>query len=220
MNPRPEPLESRGRTATGIAAVSAGMILFALVSHQGLPWLVLGAGGLLIAARAIAWSQSGDSRPAAVLGLDRLSMKIAVFTLFGVGAGAGGGLLHRNALGIALQPAEGVEPFVVVACLVGAAEELVYRGWLLGKARAFGWPAAVVIATFAHAAYKTVLFAWPATPFPVDLREIALWTAVGGIVLSLLRVFSGSVTPSIVAHVVFDFVVYRSVGDAPWWVWG
>ena len=110
--------------------------------------------------------------------------------------------------------------FVIVACLIGATEELIFRGWLLGKARTFGWPTAVVIAAVAHTAYKTALFAWPAIPDAVDLAGISQLTVAGGIVLGLLRAFSGSVLPSLVAHAVFDFVVYRHVAHAPWWVWG
>jgi len=26
--------------------------------------------------------------------------------------------------------------------------------------------------------------------------------------------------PPLLAHVLFDFVVYRAVADTPWWVWG
>jgi membrane protease YdiL (CAAX protease family) len=203
------------------------MILFALCSHQGMPWIIAGAGGLLLTAAAIAGgsqrseveSQKFAAGPASVLGLDGFSITIAVFTLAGVGVGAGAGLLHRNALGIALQPAEGVEAFVIMACLIGATEELIYRGWLFGKARAFGWPAAVMIAAIAHASYKTALFAWPPAPVAVDLWGMAVWTAAGGIVLGLLRVFSGSLIPPLLAHAAFDFVVYRSVAHAPWWVW-
>ena len=220
MNLRPKSGEARGRTATGIAAASVGLVLFALCSHQGMPWLAVAAAALLMTAAVIGWLPFGDASTAGVLGLDSVSVKIALFSLVGVGIGTGGGLWHRSALGIALQPVAGVEAFVIVACLIGATEELVFRGWILGKARAFGWPAAVIIAAVAHAAYKTALFAWPAVPVAVDLAGIARWTVAGGMVLGLLRAFSGSVVPSLVAHAVFDFVVYRCVAHAPWWVWG
>ncbi len=226
--------ESRARAAMRIAVASAGMILFALCSHQGMPWGALSAGGLLLTAAAMATGsqksevgsqKSGVGRQksaaglAAVLGLDDFSIRIAVFTLAGVGVGVGAGLLHRYGLDLSLQPAEGVEAFVVVACLIGATEELVYRGWLFGHARAFGWPAAVAISAVAHAAYKTALFAWPPAPVEVDLWTMALLTTAGGIVLGLLRVFSRSLIPALLAHAAFDFMVYRSVAHAPWWVW-
>lgn len=82
-----------------------------------------------------------------------------------------------------------------------------------------GWPAAVAVAAVAHAAYKTALFAWPGAPVSVDLAEIALWTTSGGMALGPLRALSGSVLPPLLAHAAFDFVTYRPVASAPWWVW-
>jgi membrane protease YdiL (CAAX protease family) len=196
------------------------MVVFALCSHQGLPWAAAGAGGLAITAAAIVWAGFGNERPAELLGLERPSSKTVLFSAVGIALGGGGGMLHRDSLGLSLAPTGGIEAFVAVACLIGGAEEIVYRGWLLGRARALGWPAAVVIAALAHAAYKTALFAWPADPVTVDLAGFALWTTVGGIALGLLRVSSRSVIPPLLAHAAFDFVVYGSVAHAPWWVWG
>lgn len=208
------------RGVIGIAAAAAGMVLFAFCAHQGLPWLAAGLAGFAVAAAAIAWSGFGDAQPAELLGLEGFTRKAAVIAIAGLAIGAGAGLAHRITLGMPLFPTAGVEAFVLVACLIGAVEELIYRGWLQGRARMLGWPAAVVIAAVAHAAYKTALFAWPADPVPVDLAGIALWTAAGGIVLGLLRVLSGSIVPPMLAHIAFDFVVYRSIADPPWWVWG
>ena len=196
------------------------MVVFAWCAHQGLPWAAVGAGGFLLAAAAMAWSGFGAGDPAVVLGLAGLARRAVAWSIAGVAIGVAAGLLHRSALNLPLQPSEGVEPFVAVACLVGATEELIYRGWLLGRARVFGWPSAVVLAAVAHAAYKTALFAWPAVPGAFDLAGIFIWTFAGGLILGALRVVSGSLMPATLAHVAFDFVVYRSFAHAPWWVWG
>lgn len=203
----------------GIAAATAGMIVFALCSHQGLPWTAVGAAGFAIAAAAIPWSGFGAARPAELLGLEGLSTRTVVFAVTGLAIGIIAGLYERGSLGMPLFPAGGIKAFVLVACLIGATEELIYRGWLQGRARMFGWPAAVVIAALAHAAYKTALFAWSPDGVAVDLPVMAFWTAAGGIVLGLLRVLSGSIAPPMLAHVAFDFVVYRSFAHPPWWVW-
>jgi membrane protease YdiL (CAAX protease family) len=224
-----------GRTA----AAAGGMVLFALCAHQGGAWAAIAAGGLIVTAVAISGAgqraegkgqregqrakgrgQRFGASPLEGFGLGHFSIATLGFTLAGAGIGAGAGLWHRYGLGLPLLPSVSVQPFVIVACLVGAAEELLYRGWLLGQARRFGWPAAIVIAAVAHAAYKTALFAWPPAPMLIDLWWLLLVTTAGGLVLGALRAFSGSVVPAIVAHVAFDFVVYRAVSDAPWWVWG
>jgi membrane protease YdiL (CAAX protease family) len=208
------------RAGIGITGLAIGMTLFALCAHQGLPWLGVGIGGLLLAAAALAWSGFGDAEPAAVLGLGRWPARAEGLAVVGVAIGIAGGLWHRSTLGLPLQPSAGVEGFVVMACLIGATEEVIYRGWVLGRARALGWPAAIVIAAAAHAAYKTALFAWPAVPDAFDLAGAAVATFAGGLVLGLLRVAAGSLWPALLAHIAFDFVVYRAVADAPWWVWG
>jgi membrane protease YdiL (CAAX protease family) len=219
MTPEAEPDERRTRPVIEVLAASVGMVLFALFAHQGLPWMVLSAVGLLVVAATIGLSLRRVARPAALMGLDSFPRKAVLFFLLGGVIGAAGGMLHRHGLGMVLWPANGVEIFAVMACLIGAAEELLYRGWLLGRARALGWPAAVVIAAVAHAAYKTALFALPTGSTTIGLTGIMLWTAVGGIVLGLLRVCSESVIPAMFAHAAFDFVVYGALVDAPWWVW-
>lgn len=210
---------SRKGLVIEVLTASVGMVLFALVSHQGLPWAVLGAGGLLLTAATIGRQLHRVPRPAALLGLERPRPKAIPFSALGILIGAGLGLLHRRGMGMAPWSAGGTGAFVPVACLIGVTEELVYRGWTQGAARSLGWPAAVTIAAVAHAAYKTALFAWPPGPMTFDYMAIGLWTAAGGIVIGLLRQFSGSVVPSMLAHAAFDFVVYRAVAHAPWWVW-
>jgi membrane protease YdiL (CAAX protease family) len=209
-----------------LAAASCGMVLFAACAHHGLPWALLAAAGLLATAIAIGASTGADQARAspdglaALVGLNRMSAAVPAFALAGAAIGAGAGLWHRSGLGVPVFPQTSIQPFVIVACVIGATEELLYRGWLFGQARAYGWPAAVAIAAVAHAAYKTALFAWPPMPIAVSLPDMMLLTTIGGIVLGLLRTASGSVIPAVIAHVAFDFVVYRAMGSAPWWVWG
>lgn len=210
---------SRRRSTIGIAAASAGLVIFACCSHQPLPWSAPGAAGLLLAASAIGWTPFGAAGPASVLGVQTFPRRAVFLSVLGVVIGSAAGLWHRRELGLPLLPGSPVQTFVIVACLIGATEELIYRGWLLGLARSFGSPAAVTMAALAHAAYKTALFAWPPIPSPVDLAGLALATAAGGLVLGWLRVSSSSLIPPMLAHVAFDFVVYRSVAQAPWWVW-
>jgi membrane protease YdiL (CAAX protease family) len=218
--PEEAPSQRSGRPVIEVLAVAAGMVVFALFSHRGLPWILVGATGLLVAAASIERSLRRAPRVAALLGLGGFSGKTALFAVLGCAIGAGGGLLHRRTLGLPLLPAGGLGVFAAMACLIGATEELVYRGWLQGRLQTLGWPVAVVVVAAAHAAYKSALFAWPPGPAQIDCAAMAGWTFVGGVVLGLLRQISDSVVPPIVAHAVFDLLVYGALVRAPWWVWG
>lgn len=212
--------ESQARVGLAIAAVAAGMATFALFSHKGMPWLLASAAGLAIAAAAILWSGFGTQQPAQLLGLDAFGGKATAWSLIAIAIGAGAGIAHRSAMNLELFPSAGLQGFVIVACLIGATEELIFRGWMLGRARAFGLIAAIVIAAAAHAAYKTALFAWPADPASINLARMAMGTFAGGLLLGAMRAASGNLLPAVLAHAAFDFVVYRTLAAAPWWVWG
>lgn len=211
--------EWRDSRVFAAAAAAVAMVVFALCSHRGSTGLVPAALALLVTSAAIAVSCSAPPRAERALGPGGRPRRVALFSGLGVGLGAGVGMLHRTGLGLSPWPTGGAEPFVLVACLIGATEELLYRGWLQGTLRPLGWPAAVAIAGVAHAAYKTALFAGQAGPPTMDLQSIALWTLAGGLVLGGLRQVSDSVVPCLLAHAAFDFVVYRAVARAPWWVW-
>jgi membrane protease YdiL (CAAX protease family) len=206
-------------TMAEVLAVAAGMVVFALFSHQGWPWILVGVAGLLVAAIAIEQSLRRTPRVGALLGLDGFSQRTALLSVVGCELGAGAGLLHRWQLDLPLLPAGGLEVFAAIACLIGATEELVYRGWLQGRLRTLGWPVAVVVAAAAHAAYKSALFAWSPGSAEIDCAVVARWTFGGGVIFGLLRQVSGSVAPSMVAHAAFDLLVYGALARAPWWVW-
>jgi len=211
----------RGRVGSGVLAASVGMGVLAAFSHRGLPWILVSVAGFLLTAAAIAPTLRSRTQSAVLMGISSFTRKTILFTLVGLIVGVAGGLRHRAALGLPLYPSGGLQAFVIVACLIGATEELVYRGWLQGRIRIFGWPVAVAMAAIAHGLYKTSLFAWPSGFSGVDMDcvRIGLQAAAMGIIPGLLREFSGSVVPAIMAHAAFDFIVYGAVAHAPWWVW-
>jgi membrane protease YdiL (CAAX protease family) len=211
--------DPRRRAAIEIGAVAVGMVVFALCAHRGGLWTLASVGGLAVAAATMGLSLRRAPDPRALLGLDRVPDRAA--RVFGVALAIGIslGVVDRYRLGMRLLPAGGLEIFALVACVIGATEELIYRGWLQGRARPFGSSAAVLIAAVAHAGYKTALFVWPGDGMPPHLLELALLTLAGGILFGVLREWSKSVVPSMVAHVAFDLMVYGAVAYAPWWVW-
>jgi membrane protease YdiL (CAAX protease family) len=208
------------RAVIGAGALAGGLVLFAWCSHQRGGWGVVSGLGLFIAGAALAYSRHGADGALTTLGLRQPSLAALAWTAFGVALGTAAGFAQRHAIGLPLGSTSGVEVFVIVACLIGATEELVYRGWLLGRLRPLGWPVAVVLTALAHTAYKTALFVWPSAAVSIDYVTLISMTAAGGLLLGGLRAASGSLWPAIAAHVAFDYVVYLGLSNAPWWVWG
>jgi len=198
------------------------MVCFALGAHRGAPWALASGACLVVSAVMIGRSMRRVPAPLVLLGFGGSAKWVLLLSLLGVGLAVAGGLTHRGQPGLLPTGASGIHPFVLLAALIGATEELLYRGWVMGSLLPRGWPIAVVVAAVAHAAYKTALFVWPPAAVAVsyDLGRIMLWTTVGGIVLGLLRLGSRSLWPAVVAHAAFDVVVYSAFVAPPWWVWG
>jgi membrane protease YdiL (CAAX protease family) len=210
------------REVLDASGVAVAMVVFALLAHRGLPWVAVGGVALVAAAALIADSLRGAPWPPALPEPPALRSRVVPAAAVAIVLGAIGGILQRQHAGVVPETAGGPHLFVALACLIGVTEELVYRGWMLGRLSKLGWPAAVAGAALAHAAYKTALFAWPppSAGAGLDLAAIAAWTLGGGLVLGILRVTSRSVLPAVLAHAVFDAVVYSAFAAPPWWVWG
>ena len=213
------PRESWRRPVIEADAAAAGMVLFALFVRSGWPGAVASACGLAVAAAAMYHTFRAEPSAAVVLGLSRPSGKVGGYVGLGCLTGAALGVLFRIVSDIGAVPA-GLGRFVFVAVLIGATEEVVFRGYVQGRLGRLGWPAAVVLAAAAHTAYKSALFAMPPEGVAIDHAFLATWTLIGGVVFGLMRQGSGSVLPPLVVHAVFDIIVYGDGAQAPWWVWG
>lgn len=214
------PRDSWRRPVIEAAAAAAGMVLFALFVRSGWPWgAVASACGLAVAAAAMYHTFRAEPAATVVLGLSRPSRGVAMYVVAGCLVGAALGVLFRVVSEMGAVPA-GLGRFAFVAVLIGATEEVVFRGYVQGRLARLGWPAAVVLAAAAHTAYKSALFAMPPEGVAIDHAFLATWTLVGGVAFGLLRHGSGSVLPPLAAHAVFDIVVYGGGAQAPWWVWG
>jgi len=134
-----------------------------------------------------------------------------------------GGAISAIALAILLRWRTGfflypryLTAFLVVAMLIGSTEEIVFRGYFLGRLiPSIGNFPANAVATFLHTAYKVVLFV-PGEPD--RLLILALPTFLVGLLIGWMRTGSRSIWPCVFAHAIFDFWVYAD-RQIPWWVW-
>ena len=109
--------------------------------------------------------------------------------------------------------------FAAVAALIGATEELLFRGVVQGRLRSLSPATAVLAAALLHTAYKLSLFATPAPGELVNLRVLLTCTLAGGVAFGAVRQVSGSVWPCVAAHAAFDILGYGDCTAAPTWVW-
>jgi membrane protease YdiL (CAAX protease family) len=128
------------------------------------------------------------------------------------------GMFYRWYLGISLMPGS-IHLFAVVAALIGAVEELVFRGFIQEQVKEFNGPFSVLFSTLSHTGYKCCLFIASASHSGIDVYNLAFWTFLFGLMFGTVRHLTKSIIPSLVAHAVFDIVVYAGFAEAPWWVW-
>ncbi len=194
------------------------MILLALFSHQGFPLILLSVTGLLVAALCVSLHLSSGASISETFGFSRFRRRVAQFALLGVLFGVGLGIIYRLYFtGTSVPPRLGW--FVLVAALIGSAEELLYRGYLQSLLHSLGSISAVALAALFHTGYKVALFAVPSFPLDINLGFLAIATFLGGLVFGAMRERSGHIAPAIAAHACFDIIVYGELSRAPWWVW-
>lgn len=219
----PEPAAtSRGAWGVAFEVVAAGlgMVLFGLSVHERPPLVCLAPAGLLMTALSLGCFFAVEASPAAALGLGRFGRRAAVVSGAGIAIGLAIGLLYRTRWGWPVVP-RALTGFALLFALIGATEELLYRGYVQGRLRRWGPVGAVLAATFLHALYKLALFASApaALAGDPDCFFLVTVTFLGGLGFGALRELSGSVAPPLLAHVVFDIIVYGERAAAPWWVW-
>jgi membrane protease YdiL (CAAX protease family) len=113
-------------------------------------------------------------------------------------------------------PISTLTSFASVAVLIGTMEEILFRGWMLSKFKRSIW-IGVLVTSMAHASYKALLFLSPHMTYSVNALYLFIITFKAGLFLGLSRVLSGSIWPAIIAHALFDILIYGEQ-SAPWWV--
>ena len=203
----------------GEAAVAgAGMVLFALFAHSLSSTFAFSAAGLTLTAAALVRAVVRSRSPLILFGLVPVTRKMALYVPVGALLGLALGVWYRWHIGAPPLP-EAFRGFVLVAALIGSAEEVLYRGYVQGRVGRLGTVGAIACAAILHTVYKSALFALPGEAVTIDLEFIVAATFIGGLVFGALRQLSGNVLAPLAAHAAFDLIVYAELAEAPWWVW-
>jgi membrane protease YdiL (CAAX protease family) len=195
----------------------AGILLFAGFIHRSLPLQLLAFAGIL-GAGAIMGASIRDRPVPGSFGIGRLDRKMFLYTIPAIALGISLGILTRNRFELTLMP-RGLTGVAIVAPLVGASEELVFRGYYQGQLRAVGKSFSVICASALHSFYKLLLILSLGTPLQFDFFFLIFWTFMGGLLFGILRELSRSAIPPILAHALYDILLYGGLSTAPVWVW-
>ena len=211
-------LFSKSAPVTRAVVYCLALMLFAFFIPFGLPlkilaFLALSGAAALNSHELPTWS---DLRK--ITGQVRNRLHFSIFMFLGVITGISAAVLYRWHLDISLFPTV-ILPFGIVAALIGITEELVFRGFIQGQVSNVNKWFPVVFGAFSHTAYKCCLFLSPAIQHQPDILFLAEGTFIAGIILGFFRQSSGSVWPAVVAHALFDILIYGENVNPPWWVW-
>jgi membrane protease YdiL (CAAX protease family) len=199
-------------------AVSLGLIVFAFFIPARFPVILPAFIALLLPAWLIGRNFNSPADYRRFTGED-IKMRLLVSLLAaGIVSGILLGFFYRWYLDLPIFPAS-FRSFVFIAALIGLIEELIFRGYIQGSLKKFNPVLPVLFSTTAHTAYKCCLFLSPFVSTHTEIGFLAFWTFLVGLIFGAIRQLSGSILPSVAAHVIFDIIVYGELANAPWWVW-
>ena len=126
--------------------------------------------------------------------------------------------LDRRLEGLDIFPAR-LEWFALLSMLIGATEEIIFRGVIQGEAARWHANGAILLSAFFFALYKAFLFVVPGETNEASPWILFLVSFPAGLLLGYTRKATGSLLPAILAHMLFDLILYGDSAMAPWWVW-
>jgi membrane protease YdiL (CAAX protease family) len=161
-----------------------------------------------------------NRHPMILLGKEIWSIRKDKRSILWISLALGGvlAILDRYLEGMPLLPVS-LGWFVLVSMLIGATEEFMFRGVILGEASRWHPTGAVFLSALCFAAYKAMLFVHPERFNTTDPWMMFYLTLPAGILLGYARKSSGSIWPPILAHMLFDLILYGDALKTPWWVW-
>jgi membrane protease YdiL (CAAX protease family) len=197
---------------------SIGLMVFSFFIHYRFPIRLLSFAALTLPAYIIGRNLLSYSDLKKIIGEQSSFRIIFSYSIPGLLTGLFLAAFYRWHLDKSLFP-ESLHLFVFAAALIGCLEELVFRGYIQEHVKNVNATFSILFSTISHTGYKCCLFLYPLLSERVDVGFLALWTLIAGILFGTMKHFSKSVFPSLIAHALFDILVYAEFIRAPWWVW-
>jgi membrane protease YdiL (CAAX protease family) len=197
--------------------VMAGIFLFAIFIHQSGPLRYIALGGVAGAAIMIGYSTRRTSILQA-MGILKPDRGVLLYAVPAIVLGLLLAMLTRHKYGLSLLPAA-LGSLALLSPCIGAMEEVVFRGYMQGHLLPSGRIFSLLYASLAHTGYKLLVIRPLAESRGFDLPFLVIWTFIGGTAFGVLRDRSGSSIPPVIAHAIFDIVLYGGMSATPAWVW-
>jgi membrane protease YdiL (CAAX protease family) len=221
MNPSEQTTTIPRRTKKAVLDAilcSVEIIVFAYLISYPFPLKAVAFIPLIMVAFIISRDIDSPMASFKLLFRDIFSVKMLIYIVIGLELGLAAAIYYRGSSGMPILPAV-IKPFVLIAVSIGIIEELVFRGFIQGQISKINTGFAVVFAALAHASYKACLFISPVAIHQEHIVAFFIWSFAAYIALGVLKHYSKSMVPVMLAHAIFDFIVYAEVLQAPWWVW-
>lgn len=200
-----------------VSVVVAGILLFAVFVHDPFPRRIISFVGLTGSAFVLGYSIRNHSLLQA-FGLVPLHRRIFYYLIPALIIGTGLAWLTRRTFDLSSFPSS-LANFAFIAPLIGTTEELIFRGYIQGHLKPIGRIFSVVYTSSAHTCYKLLVILSLSLPLQFDFFFLLIWTFLGGLILGALREGARSSIPAIIAHAMFDIILYGAYALAPVWVW-
>jgi membrane protease YdiL (CAAX protease family) len=197
---------------------SLGLMAFSYFIHHEYPLRLISFAALLLAAYIIGRNLRSFQDLKKITGGIPPFRTTMLYILIGISGGLILAALYRWYLEVNIFP-ESIYYFAIAGALIGSTEELVFRGFIQEHTRLVNAPFSILFSTLSHTGYKCCLFLSPMIMVNTDIGFLAFWTIIAGIIFGTIRHFSKSILPALVAHAIFDILVYAEYVSAPWWVW-
>jgi len=197
---------------------SFSLIVFSFFIHYDLPFRLLSFSALLVPAWYFSRNLYSNSDLKKLTGESTSLLTTILYIFAGILLGMLFVILYRWHLEISLFP-KSFHLFVFMAAFIGCIEELVFRGFIQDYVKNINAPFSILFSTISHTAYKCSLFLSPMVTAEINIGFLAFWTLIAGLLLGTIKHISKSILPSLIAHAIFDILVYAEFVSAPWWVW-
>jgi membrane protease YdiL (CAAX protease family) len=196
----------------------AGVYIFSMFIHSNSIIIILAFLGLIITAISINHAADDLRSLGRIFGITPVLKKVALHTIIGVTFGCLLGILYRHVSRSAILPST-LTKIAIISPVIGITEELLFRGFILGRMRPFGKIISVLYAAAGHSLYKYLLLISLSFDTGINFPVLITLTFFVGIILGVLRVVSSNIIPAASAHACFDVLVYGGYISAPVWVW-